>query len=456
VSCRFPSRRQLPMLAFAAMKRPFLYGSLAVILALEVAAGWKVLSSSARAGTDDSGYANLTVFTRALQLIRQDYVDERKVAYKDLMYSAVRGMLNSLDPHSQFMEPSDFRDMQDDTKSEFGGLGLIVASRDGVITVVSPMEDTPGFRAGIMPNDQILRINGSTTERMTLQSALDLLRGEPGQKVSLTIFHPATKDTKEVTLQREIIKVASVKDAKILDPSLSGNFKIGYLRITQFNEPTSQELGQKLDALLAQGMQALVLDLRFNPGGLLNSAVDVCGFFVPPKTLVVYTEGREGSQRHEFSTDRNAKPRPNVPLALLVNNGTASAAEIVSGALKDLNRAILVGETTFGKGSVQSVIQLPDGSALRLTTARYFTPSRQIIHERGITPNIKASLTPEQEKALLLRRREGILTPEDQTLANDQRDPQLERAVDAIKGIMVYTQNERVPAAPKEPAPDPR
>ncbi|HEY0789751.1 MAG TPA: S41 family peptidase [Chthoniobacterales bacterium] len=438
------------------MKRQFFYGTLAVILALELAAGWKAFTSSARAGTDDSGYANLTVFTRALQLIRQDYVDERKVAYKDLMYSAVRGMLNSLDPHSQFMEPSDFRDMQDDTKSEFGGLGLIVSSKDGVITVISPMEDTPGFRAGIMPNDQILRINGSTTERMTLQGALDLLRGEPGQKVNLTIFHPATKETREVTLQREIIKVASVKDAKILDPGLTGNFKIGYLRITQFNEPTAQELGQKLDALLTQGMQALVLDLRFNPGGLLNSAVDVCGFFVPPKTMVVYTEGREGSQRREYTTDRNAKPRPNLPMALLVNNGTASASEIVSGALKDLNRAILVGETTFGKGSVQSVIQLPDGSALRLTTARYYTPSRQVIHEHGITPNIKAALTPDQEKALLLRRREGILSPEDQSLANEQRDPQLERAVDAIKGIMIYTQSGRTSSTPKEPASDPR
>jgi carboxyl-terminal processing protease len=438
------------------MKRQLFFGTLAVILALEIAAGWKVFTSSARAGTDDSGYANLTVFTRALQLIRQDYVDERKVAYKDLMYSAVRGMLNSLDPHSQFMEPSDFRDMQDDTKSEFGGLGLIVSTKDGVITVISPMEDTPGFRAGIMPNDQILRINGSTTERMTLQSALDLLRGEPGQKVSLTIFRPATKETREFTLQREIIKVASVKDAKILDPGLTGHFKIGYLRITQFNEPTAQELGQKLDALLAQGMQALVLDLRFNPGGLLNSAVDVCGLFVPPKTMVVYTEGREGSQRREYVTDRNARPRPNIPLAVLVNNGTASASEIVSGALKDLNRAILVGETTFGKGSVQSVIQLPDGSALRLTTARYFTPSRQIIHERGITPNIRASLTPEQEKALLLRRRDATLSTEDQTLVNEQRDPQLERAVDAIKGIMIYTQNGGAPSTPKEPVSDPR
>ncbi|MBV9488885.1 MAG: PDZ domain-containing protein, partial [Verrucomicrobia bacterium] len=264
------------------MKRQFVYGSLVLILVLELAAGWKLFTSSAAADTGDTAYANLTVFTRALQLIRQDYIDEKKLAYRDLMYSAVRGMLSSLDPHSQFMEPSDFKDLQDETRSEFGGLGIIISSKDGVLTIISPMEDSPGFRAGLLPNDQILRINGNTTERMTLQSALEMLRGEPGQKVDLTIFRPSTKETREYTLQREIIKVASVKDAKLLDPAVSGTFKVGYLRITQFSEPTAQELAQKLDALIGQGMQALVIDLRFNPGGLLTSAVDVCGLFLPP------------------------------------------------------------------------------------------------------------------------------------------------------------------------------
>jgi carboxyl-terminal processing protease len=436
------------------MKRQFLYAGLALVLVFELGIGWRLFTSSAAADTDDAGYANLTVFTRALQLIRQDYLDEKKLAYRDLMYSAVRGMLNSLDPHSQFMEPSDFRNMQDETRSEFGGLGIVVSSKEGVITIVSPLEDSPGFRAGLLPNDQILRINGNTTERMSLQNALELLRGEPGQKVNLTIFRPSTKETREYTLQREVIKVASVKDAKILDPSLAGNFKIGYVRITQFNEPTAQDLAQKVDALLSQGMQALIMDLRFNPGGLLNSGVDVCGLFVPPKTMVVYTEGRDASQHREYLTDRNAKPRLNLPLAVLVNNGSASAAEIVSGALKDLNRAILVGETTFGKGSVQSVIQLPDGSALRLTTARYYTPSRQVIHERGITPNITASLTPDQEKAVLLRRREGALPPADQKFVSEQRDPQLERAADAIKGMMIYSQSGSAASVPVPPKPE--
>ena len=432
------------------MKRKVLYGFLSLLLIFNLVVGVKVLTSSAVADSDDAGYANLTVFTRALQLIRQDYVDANKIGYRDLTYSALRGMLGSLDPHSQFMEPTDFRDMQDETRSEFGGLGIVVSTKDGVLTVVSPMEDSPGFRAGISPGDQILRINGTTTEKMSLQDAINLLRGDPGQKVTLTIFRPSTKETRDYLLQREIIKVASVKDAKILDQSVTGNFKIGYLRITQFNEPTAQELDQKLNELQAHGMQALVVDLRYNPGGLLTSAVDVSGLFLPPRTMVVYTEGRDASQRREYYTSKNAKPRPNFPMVLLVNSGSASGSEILAGALKDLNRAILVGETTFGKGSVQSVIQLPDGAALRLTTAKYYTPGKQVIHEKGVTPNIKASLTADQERALLLRHRDGLLSPDEQKFVNDQKDPQLDRAVDALKGAMIYNQNDKQPQSTQQ------
>jgi carboxyl-terminal processing protease len=432
------------------MKRKVLYGFLSLLLIFNLVVGLKVFTSKAAADSDDAGYENLTVFTRALQLIRQDYVDANKIAYRDLTYSALRGMLGSLDPHSQFMEPTDFRDMQNETRSEFGGLGIVVSTKDGVLTVVSPMEDSPGFRAGISPGDQILRINGTTTEKMSLQDAINLLRGDPGQKVTLTIFRPSSKETKDYVLQREIIKVASVKDAKILDQSITGNFKIGYVRITQFNEPTAQELDQKLNELQSQGMQALVVDLRYNPGGLLNSAVDVCGLFLPAKTMVVYTEGRDASQRREYYTSKNEKSRPSFPVVLLINSGSASGAEIVAGALKDLNRAILVGETTFGKGSVQSVIQLPDGSALRLTTAKYYTPSKQVIHEKGITPNIKAALTVDQERALLLRHRDGLLSPGEQTFVNEQKDPQLDRAVDALKGAMIYNQSEKPPQATQQ------
>ncbi len=432
------------------MKRKALYGFLSLLLIFNFVVGVKVFTSRAAADSDDAGYENLTVFTRALQLIRQDYVDANKIGYRDLTYSALRGMLGSLDPHSQFMEPTDFREMQNETRSEFGGLGIVVSTKDGVLTVVSPMEDSPGFRAGISPGDQILRINGTTTEKMSLQDAINLLRGDPGQKATLTIYRPSTKETRDYPLQREVIKVASVKDAKILDQSITGNFKIGYVRITQFNEPTAQELDQKLNELQAQGMQALIVDLRYNPGGLLVSAVDVCGLFLPPRTMVVYTEGRDASQRREYFTSKNEKQRPNFPVVLLVNNGSASGSEIVAGALKDLNRAILVGDTTFGKGSVQSVIQLPDGAALRLTTAKYYTPSKQVIHEKGITPNIKASLTADQERALLLRHRDGLLSSDEQRFVDDQKDPQLDRALDALKGAMIYNQNDKQPQATQQ------
>jgi carboxyl-terminal processing protease len=432
------------------MKRKGLYAFLSLLLIFNLIVGIRVLTSKAAADTDDAGYENLTVFTRALQLIRQDYVDPNKIGYRDLTYSALRGMLTSLDPHSQFMEPSDYRNMEDETKSEFGGLGIVVSTKDGVLTVVSPMEDSPGFRAGILPGDRILRINGNTTEKLGLQDAVNLLRGEPGQKVTLTVFRPSTKETKDYVLEREIIKVASIKDAKILDPALTGNFKIGYLRITQFNEPTAQELDQKLTELQNNGMQSLIVDLRYNPGGLLTSAVDVCGLFLPPKTMIVSTEGRDAGQRREYYTSTNIKQRPNFPMVLLVNSGSASGAEIMAGALKDLNRAILVGETTFGKGSVQSVIQLPDGSALRLTTAKYYTPSKQVIHEKGVTPNIKAALSDDEERALLLRHRDGLLSPEEQKFVNDQKDPQLDRAIDALKGAMIYNQNEKQPRASQQ------
>jgi carboxyl-terminal processing protease len=391
---------------------------------------------------NDSAYTSISVFSRALQLIRQDYVDDKKISFHDLTYSALRGMLSALDPHSQFMAPEDFKGMEDDTKSQFGGLGIVVSSKDGNLTIVAPMEDTPAMKAGLEPGDRVVKVDGQSTDKIGVNAAMQMLRGDVGQKVTLTIFRPFNREVKDYTLERAIIKVASVKDAKILPAELAGNFKVGYVRITQFNEPTADELGKALDSLQAQGMQALVLDLRFNPGGLLSSAVDVCGQFLPPNTMVVSTEGRTPSQSKIYRTSEDGKPRADFPLAILVNGASASGAEIVSGALKDLNRAILVGETTFGKGSVQSVIELPDGSALRLTTAKYYTPSHQVIHEHGVTPTIRAVMTDQQDRQLLALRREE---QPDELGENDQpvkltnfHDTQLERAVDALKGVIIY------------------
>jgi carboxyl-terminal processing protease len=395
---------------------------------------------------EDNGYAQISIFAKALELIRQDYVDENKTSYHDLINAAMKGMLSSLDPHSQFMDPDDFRDMQDDTRSRFNGLGIEVSMKNGLPTVITAMEDTPAAKAGILSGDQILRINGISTERMDLQDAINVLRGPAGAKLTLTLLRPSTKEIKEYTLQRAEIKIQSVKGARLLDPELTGPYKIGYIRLVQFNEPTADELSKALDELQKQGMQALVLDLRNNPGGLLNSAVDVCAQFVPPNTKVVSTQGRVASQQHDYSTSGAKKERPSFPMVVLINEGSASGAEIVAGALKDLHRAVLVGETTFGKGSVQNVLQLPDGSAVRFTTAKYYTPSKQVIQGNGVTPNIRVAMTAEQERSLFALRNTGNMKPEDDKGIIKARDPQMLRAIDALKGVMIYAQ-ENAPKA---------
>ena len=399
-------------------------------------------------GDEDNGYSQIAIFAKALELLRQDYVDQNKTSYHDLVTAAMKGMLSSLDPHSQFMDPNDFRDMQDDTRSRFNGLGIEVSMKNGLPTVVTAMEDTPAARAGILSGDQILRINSTSTERMDLQDAINVLRGPAGAKVSLTLLRPSTKEIKEYTLQRAEIKIQSVKGERLLAQELTGPFRIGYVRLIQFNEPTAEELSKALDNLQKQGMQALILDLRNNPGGLLNSAVDVCGQFLPPSTKVVSTQGRVPSQQHDYSTSAASKQRPNFPMVLLINEGSASGAEIVAGALKDLRRAVLVGETTFGKGSVQNVLQLPDGSAVRFTTAKYYTPGRQVIQGNGVTPNIRVGMTAEQERALNALRNSGNVKPDDETSIIKTKDPQMLRAIDALKGVMIYAQQ----SAPKAQA----
>jgi carboxyl-terminal processing protease len=415
---------------------------------LGVLSGLRAQEAQQGKNEEDNGYAQISLFAKAIELIRQDYVDGSKTSYHDLITAAMKGMLSSLDPHSQFMDPDDFRDMQEDTRSRFNGLGIEVSMKNGLPTVITAMEDTPAARAGILSGDQILKINGASTERMDLQDAINILRGPAGRRVTLTLLRPSTKEIKDYTLDRVEIKVRSVKGARLLDEELTGPFRIAYVRLIQFNEPTAEELSKALDELQKAGMQALILDLRNNPGGLLNSAVDVCGQFLPPKSKVVSTQGRMASQQHDYSTSGAKKDRPNFPVALLINEGSASGAEIVAGALKDLHRAILVGETTFGKGSVQNVMQLPDGSAVRFTTAKYYTPSRQVIQGNGVAPNIRVAVTAEQERALFALRNAENVKPEEEKNIIKTKDPQLLRAIDALKGLMIYAQQ----SAPKAEA----
>ena len=429
------------------MRRLVVMLSLACLL-LGVRSGLRAQEAQQGKNEEDNGYSQISIFAKAIELIRQDYVDGSKTTYHDLITAAMKGMLSSLDPHSQFMDPDDFRDMQEDTRSRFNGLGIEVSMKNGLPTVITAMEDTPAARAGILSGDQILKINGASTERMDLQDAINILRGPAGRRVTLTLLRPSTKEIKDYTLDRAEIKVRSVKGARLLDAELTGPFKIGYIRLIQFNEPTAEELSKALDELQKEGMQALILDLRNNPGGLLTSAVDVCAQFLPPKSKVVSTQGRMASQQHDYSTSGAKKDRPNFPMVLLINEGSASGAEIVAGALKDLHRAILVGETTFGKGSVQNVMQLPDGSAVRFTTAKYYTPSRQVIQGNGVTPNIRVAVTAEQERALFALRNAENVKPEDEKSIIKTKDPQMLRAIDALKGLMIYAQQ----SAPKAEA----
>src|SRR5437879_2484570 len=303
------------------MRRPIVMLLLAPLFLLGVFSSLCAQEEQPAKNQDDNGYSQISIFAKAIQLIRQDYVDGNKTSYHDLITAALKGMLSSLDPHSQFMDPDDFRDMQEDTRSRFNGLGIEVSMKNGLPTVITAMEDTPAARAGILSGDQILKINGTSTERMELQDAVNVLRGPPGHKVMLTLLRPSTKEIKEYTLERAEIKIQSVKGARLLDTELTGPFKIGYVRLIQFNEPTADELGKALDDLQKQGMQALILDLRNNPGGLLNSAVDVCAQFLPLNTKVVSTQGRVASQQHDYSTSGARHERPPFLMAVMLNEG---------------------------------------------------------------------------------------------------------------------------------------
>lgn len=394
------------------------------------------------ADADDYGFKEIEMLTTVIELIRQNYVDDGEVTYQQLINSALEGMLDNLDPHCQFMHPEVFEQMRQDTGGTYEGVGITIAFRNEILTIVAVREDGPAGRAGILPGDQILKINQFLAEKIGLSEAMQLMRGKPGQKLNLTLRRPANNQLIEVEMVREVIRESTIKDPMLLEERYSGEHKIGYVRLTQFSEPTARELGDALDKLEAEGMEALVLDLRNNPGGLLNTAIDTCGEFVPAGTVVLTTEGRDASSNKTYQTSPRRQKDREYPLAILVNYSSASGAEVVSGALQDLKRAIIVGETTFGKGSVQSIIPVPSGrgNAIRLTTAKYYTPSKRTIHENGVEPDIVATLTPPEEQQLHTWFRRDILEPNEKERIEQWKDRQLSRAVDALKGVLVYTE----------------
>jgi carboxyl-terminal processing protease len=350
---------------------------------------------------NESTYEGLEAFTNVLAIVQKNYVEE--VGTQKLMEGAINGMLNALDPHSAYLTPDLYRELQVDTEGSFGGLGIEITLRDGILTVVSPIEDTPASRAGIKAGDQIIKIEGELTKDMSLVEAVKRMRGPKGSKVLISIRREGIQRFLDLTLTREVIKVQSVK-ARSLEKGY------GYIRLAQFQDRTNADLENALSRLTQENgkIEGLVLDLRNNPGGLLSQAVKVSDLFLD-SGMIVYTEGRLDNQQQKYFAHPGGYA--DVPIVVLVNSGSASASEIVAGALQDHGRAVVLGTQTFGKGSVQTILPLENGAALRLTTAMYYTPSGRSIQVTGIAPDITLENTPASQVSARERReiREGNL-----------------------------------------------
>jgi carboxyl-terminal processing protease len=399
------------------MKKAFVIGSLLVVLMLSL--GGSVASKS----TDNSPtYEQLRLFTEVLDIVQKQYVDD--VPPKDLIYGAIKGTLRGLDPHSSFLDPDSLKEMQVETSGSFGGLGIEITLRDDVLTVVSPIDGTPAFRAGLQPGDRIVKIDGLTTKDMQLSDAVKRMRGKPGSKVTISVVREGWGEPQDFEIQREVIHVQSVRSHDLGEG-------VGYIKLRQFQEQTAHDLDVALDKLAKGGMKTLVLDLRNNPGGLLTAAVEVSEKFLDDGKLVVYTEGRVRNQNMKFSAHAK-RPRTKIPMVVLVNNGSASASEIVAGALQDYGRAKVVGTTSFGKGSVQTIIPLSDGAGLRLTTAKYFTPKGRSIQGKGITPDVVVEIPKEVKEAAAKERPSAPLPPAD-PVAELKKDVQLQKALEVLQ-----------------------
>lgn len=368
-------------------------------------------------------------FKEVLQLVKENYVGDAPADYASLTRAALEGMVGGLDPHSEFLPADQFRQTEDELANAFTGVGIQVEQRDGHIVIIAPIPGTPADRAGLQRGDRLVQIDGRPLVNPTLDSTIDLVRGEPGSLVTLTVFRPAQNRQIDYPIRRERIKLESVR----LTSMRPG--QIGYLQITQFSERTGEEFATALTSLERQGMRGLIIDLRNNPGGLLDAAIDVCSEFFDKEELIVYTQGRTLDTRENYYSANGHRPR-DYPVAILVNGGSASAAEIVAGAMRDTKRAVIVGERSFGKGSVQSVIELNNGEGLRLTTARYYTPSGVTIHERGIAPHVEVEISPDDEARIRIQQSRPDLAASPEEDFKPIEDVQLAAAEEVLTGVL--------------------
>jgi len=425
----------------------------------------KALETKVSAQTD--GYKDLKVFSEVLSALKRSYVEE--VDTKELVYGAIKGMLNTLDAHSSFMVPTVYKEMQVDTRGEFGGLGIQIGVRDKRLVVIAPIADTPAARAGIEAGDIILKVDDhEMTPDTSLMDAVQKMRGRKGTAVTLSIYRSSETEPLSFTLIRDVIRIKSVR-SKLLEPG------IGYVHLTQFQEHTARDLKKAIKDLQKEEIHSLILDLRNNPGGLLNSAKDVSEQFLESGQLIVSIKSRNG-EKTEYKASKAESPLDGMPIIVLVNEGSASASEIVAGALQDWKRAVVLGTQTFGKGSVQTILPLSDGSALRLTTAKYYTPSGRSIQNLGIDPDIvvRPEIVQETKASPIVREKdlarhldnelapapktqdEGTdqaeATPENKEdlLKSIQKDAQLKKAVDLLKGWRIFKQIDPVLSVQKD------
>lgn len=399
---------------------------------------------TAQGGENKEIYEYLRTFSDVIDLVKRSYVEE--VKDKDIVYAAIKGILESLDPHSSFLPPDMYKEMQTDTKGEFGGIGIEITIKDGFPTVITPIEDTPAFKAGMKAGDHIVKIDGKNTKNMSLMDVVKLIRGPKGKAVTLTVAREGAQGLKEYTVVRDTIQVKSVKYRMLSDD-------YGYIRLAQFQEKTSKDLDNALKELdkanKGKALKGLVLDLRNDPGGLLEQAVEVSDKFLS-EGLIVSIEGRAGKRNPEDGKMKFYAQKKGIkytgPMVVLVNEGSASASEIVAGALQDYKRAVIVGTKSFGKGSVQTIFPLGDGSAVRLTTAKYYTPRGRSIQSEGIVPDItvESNFVKSREKMAPLTeidlekktdRNPIVKRPEDFSIKNlEDEDFQLYMGLQILKG----------------------